>query len=74
LAPNVIGFSGYNGRGISPGTSFGQVLAHYVQGRLSKEELPLPVTRVDAPAFRAAREAFYEVGAQAAHLPLPLPT
>ena len=73
LAPNVIGFSGYNGRGISPGTSFGRVLAHFVEGRLSRQDLPLPLTPIGVPAFRAAREAFYEVGAQVAHLPLPLP-
>lgn len=73
LAPGVVGFSGYNGRGISPGTCFGQVLARYVEGRLGKEDLPLPVTPLAYPAFRAARETFYEVGAQVAHLPLPLP-
>jgi glycine/D-amino acid oxidase-like deaminating enzyme len=68
LAPNVISFSGYNGRGIAPGTVFGRILAEHVSGRLAESDLPLPVTApTDAP-MRRLKEAFYEVGAQAAHL------
>jgi glycine/D-amino acid oxidase-like deaminating enzyme len=68
LAPQIIGFSGYNGRGIAPGTVFGQVLARTICGEIARDELPLPVTDPSAPSFRAAKEAFYEVGAQVAHL------
>jgi glycine/D-amino acid oxidase-like deaminating enzyme len=68
LAPQIIGFSGYNGRGIAPGTVFGQVLARTIRGEIARDELPLPVTAPSAPSFRAAKEAFYEVGAQVAHL------
>ena len=68
LAPQIIGFSGYNGRGIAPGTVFGQVLARTIRGEIARDELPLPVTDPSAPSFRAAKEAFYEVGAQVAHL------
>lgn len=65
--PRMIGFSGYNGRGIAPGTTFGRVLAAYVQGEIRDDDLPLPVTPVEAAPFRLARQVFYEAGAQAAH-------
>ena len=32
LAPNVVTFCGYNGRGIGPGTVFGRVLADHILG------------------------------------------
>lgn len=64
----MIGFSGYNGRGIAPGTVFGRVLASYVRGEIGDADLPLPVTPVEAAAFRLPRQILYEVGAQAAHL------
>jgi glycine/D-amino acid oxidase-like deaminating enzyme len=67
LAENVISFSGYNGRGIGTGTVFGRLLADHVLGKLSEEDLPLPVTTPEAPAFPALREAYYEAGAQIAH-------
>ena len=65
---NVLGFSGYNGRGISPGTSFGKVLARHILGELSEADLPLPLTEIELPAFRPIKEAYYEAGAQVAHL------
>lgn len=64
---NVIGFSGYNGRGISPGTTFGKVLAHHILGEIAEKDLPLPLTQVREAAFRSAKEAYYEAGAQIAH-------
>lgn len=64
---NVIGFSGYNGRGISPGTTFGKVLAHHILGEIAEKDLPLPLTEVQEAAFRSAKEAYYEAGAQIAH-------
>ncbi|WJH41552.1 FAD-binding oxidoreductase [Aliirhizobium terrae] len=64
---NVIGFSGYNGRGISPGTNFGKVLARHILGEISEQDLPLPLTEVKEQGFRTAREAYYEAGAQIAH-------
>ncbi len=67
-APQMIGFSGYNGRGIAPGTTFGRVLASYVRGEISDAELPLPVTPVEQASYRFAKHLFYEVGAQAAHV------
>lgn len=68
FAPTIIGTSGYNGRGISPGTVFGRILAEHVLGRLPEEEMPLPVTPLVPAAWQALRSAWYEVGAQAAHL------
>lgn len=67
LAQNVVGFSGYNGRGIAPGTVFGKVLASHLLGQISEADLPLPVTDIVEPGFRAVKEVWYEAGAQAAH-------
>ncbi|WP_047459912.1 FAD-binding oxidoreductase [Rhizobium rhizogenes] len=68
FAENVIGFSGYNGRGIAPGTVFGKTIAHHILGDISEAELPLPLTAPKDPSFRAAKELYYEAGAQIAHL------
>ncbi|GGF43727.1 oxidoreductase [Aliidongia dinghuensis] len=68
LAQNVISFSGYNGRGIAPGTVFGKTAANYILGKLSERELPLPVSDVSQPRFAWAKEAFYEAGAQIVHM------
>ena len=68
LAPNVVGFSGYNGRGIAPGTAFGKVLSRYILGEMADGDLPLPLTAPSEPGFRAIKEMWYEAGAQAAHL------
>ncbi len=62
-----IGFSGYNGRGIAPGTVFGGVLAQWVAGELADAELPLPVTEFANRRFRSVMEAYYRYGAVAAH-------
>ena len=39
-----------------------------VLGRLPEAEMPLPVTSLEPAAWRALRAAWYEIGAQAAHL------
>ncbi|MBN9136486.1 MAG: FAD-binding oxidoreductase, partial [Phyllobacterium sp.] len=67
LAPKIISFSGYNGRGIAPGTVFGRVLAEHIAGRISDADLPLPVTKPREEGLRTLREGYYEVGAQLAH-------
>ena len=67
LDRNVISFSGFNGRGIAPGTVLGRELARLVLGEVSLQELPLPVTPVEAAAWRVAKELGYEAGAQLAH-------
>lgn len=67
FAPNVVGICGYNGRGISPGTVFGRVLASHILGQTRDADLPLPVTAPDAPRLRSLKEGYYEMGAQLAH-------
>jgi glycine/D-amino acid oxidase-like deaminating enzyme len=64
---NVIGFCGYNGRGIAPGTTFGKVLAEHILGRLPEADMPLPVSDPTLPSLRPLKEAYYEAGAQIAH-------
>jgi glycine/D-amino acid oxidase-like deaminating enzyme len=68
LGRNTVSFSGYNGRGIAPGTTFGRDLARLVLGELSRSDLSLPVTTVAPASLKPVKEVFYEVGAQAAHL------
>lgn len=68
LARGVWSFSGYNGRGIAPGTVFGREFARLVLGQQGEADMALPVTPPRAAPLRAAREAFYEFGARAAHL------
>lgn len=64
---NVIGFSGYNGRGIATGTVFGNLLARHISGEIAESELPLPVSEPETQSMLAIREAYYEAGAQIAH-------
>lgn len=68
LARNVVGFCGYNGRGIAPGTVFGRVTAELLTGAIREADLPLPVTRPEADGLRTGKELYYELGAQLAHL------
>ena len=68
LARNTISFSGYNGRGIATGTIFGRELAKLALGQIQEADLPLPLSPVAPVSIRPVREAFYEVGAQVAHL------
>ncbi len=68
FANRVVGFSGYNGRGIAPGTVFGKVLAAHILGEAAEADLPLPLTEPKEPTLRLLKEAYYEAGAQIAHL------
>jgi glycine/D-amino acid oxidase-like deaminating enzyme len=68
FAHQVIGISGYNGRGIAPGTVMGRTLAELIAGDAGEDDLPLPVTTPQEAKMRALKEVFYEVGAQAVHL------
>ncbi|WP_447762130.1 NAD(P)/FAD-dependent oxidoreductase [Sphingopyxis panaciterrae] len=67
-APNIVSISGFNGRGIAPGTSFGRDLARLVAGEIGADELPLPMTAAREAPYHALRGAFYEAGAALAHL------
>ncbi len=67
LGRDVVGFSGYNGRGIAPGTAFGRCLARLTLDEIGDADLPLPVTEPAPVRFRAVKEAWYEAGAQVVH-------
>lgn len=67
LDQNVVSFSGFNGRGIAPGTVFGRELARLILGEIRMSDLPLPVTPVTSAPLRAVRELGYEAGAQMFH-------
>lgn len=68
LDDGVFAFCGYNGRGIAPGTVFGRAMAEFLAGETAESALPLPVTQPSPVALRGLRSAFYEAGAQLAHL------
>jgi glycine/D-amino acid oxidase-like deaminating enzyme len=67
LGRNVVSISGYNGRGIAPGTSFGRDLACLTLGETGIDCLALPRTFVRPASLRALKGAFYEAGAQLVH-------
>ena len=67
LARNVVSFSGYNGRGIAPGTVFGRELARGVLGQADPAGRLLPATPAAAAAWKPAREVLHEAGAAVAH-------
>ncbi|MEJ1995200.1 MAG: FAD-binding oxidoreductase [Limibacillus sp.] len=50
---------GYNGRGISPGTVFGEALANLIAGHIGEEELPLALTERWEEPLRESRRLFY---------------
>jgi glycine/D-amino acid oxidase-like deaminating enzyme len=68
FAPNVVGFSGYNGRGIAPGTIFGKTIASHVSGDIAEDNMPLPLTEPKKQKLRSVKELYYEAGAQIAHI------
>jgi glycine/D-amino acid oxidase-like deaminating enzyme len=68
LARNTVSISGYNGRGIAPGTSFGRDLARLVTGKITPADLALPAAAPQQVPLRRVRESFYEYGSQIAHL------
>ncbi|MGV3548884.1 NAD(P)/FAD-dependent oxidoreductase [Rhizobium sp.] len=62
---NVWSIAGYSGRGISPGTVFGKALAQVTMG--NADAMMLPVTDTGSDNLRAAKSAFYDIGAAAKH-------
>jgi glycine/D-amino acid oxidase-like deaminating enzyme len=65
--PNCFSISGFNGRGIGPGTTFGRDLARLALGELRPEDLALPLSPIVPQAGRSMQEAAYEMGAQLLH-------
>ncbi|MFN7001850.1 MAG: NAD(P)/FAD-dependent oxidoreductase [Roseinatronobacter sp.] len=67
-APGIWSVSGYNGRGIAPGTVFGRLLAELCLGQISAEQMPLPVTPSSPAMLRSLRGLALRSGAAALHL------
>ena len=67
LGRNMYSISGYNGRGIGPGTLFGRDLARLALEQVAADELALPLTPLRTARFRSLKGALYEFGAQAVH-------
>lgn len=68
LGRNCFSISGYNGRGIAPGTSFGRDLARLASSEVKPDDLSLPLTRLDRAALRGIKEECYHLGSQVAHV------
>jgi len=59
LAPGVFAPSGFNGRGIGPGTVIGKYLAETLASG-NRHEFPFPIQKVYRESWRGLRSAFYE--------------
>ena len=68
LDSGIVSISGYNGRGIAPGTSFGRDLARLALGEIDLHDLALPLTPIRPAPARELKGAFYEAGARIAHM------
>ena len=67
--PGMWSISGYNGRGIAPGTVFGQMLGRLALGETGPEAIPLPLQDAPSPdPLRHLREPFWRAGAAIWHL------
>lgn len=64
-APEILSISGYNGRGIAPGTVFGRALARYLA---HGEPVPMAQRPIERMPARRFREHLYEHGAGLAHV------
>ncbi|MEM8685878.1 MAG: FAD-binding oxidoreductase [Pseudomonadota bacterium] len=67
LAPGLYAPTGYNGRGIAPGTAFGRALAHYLAGG-PEADLPLKITEFSAEPFREPKRVGMELAFKAYRL------
>lgn len=67
-APGLWSISGYNGRGIAPGTVFGRFLAELCLGQISADQMPLPVTPPCPVLMRGLRGLALRGGAAGLHL------
>lgn len=65
--PSALVSFGYSGRGIGPGTVFGQRMAQALLGD-DFSRLPLPVVHSHSLPFAGLRQAYYETGATLTHL------
>ena len=61
LTPGVFAPSGYNGRGIGPGTVIGKHLAQMLVSG-NRDEFPFPIEDLHREAWRGPRSAYYKYG------------
>ena len=66
LGNNGIQIFGFNGRGIAPGTVFGQTIAEYLLTN-NLNALPLPLLPTYKENFNHIKEIYYELGATLTH-------
>lgn len=66
--PGIWSISGYNGRGIGPGTVFGKMLAGLVSGTTDLRDIPLPLATIRPDRLRHLRHSLFRAGAAALHL------
>ena len=66
-ASGLVSVSGYNGRGIAPGTMFGRLLAQLCMGQITPADMPLPVTPARPAMLRALRGLALRGGSAAIH-------
>ena len=66
LGPDCVMITGYNGRGIGPGTVCGKLLANFLMEG-SEKDMPLPVSKPHPVFLRRLRELYYESGARMYH-------
>jgi glycine/D-amino acid oxidase-like deaminating enzyme len=64
---HILCITGYNGRGIAPGTTLGRMLAGHILGKMSEQELPIPESEPRAATSRLLQEPLYRMGSLAAH-------
>ncbi|TVS01397.1 MAG: FAD-binding oxidoreductase [Rhodobacteraceae bacterium] len=67
-APGVWSISGYNGRGIAPGTLFGAMLADLSRAEITETDIPLTPAQMSPDPLRLSREALFRAGSAALHL------
>lgn len=67
-APGLWSMSGYNGRGIAPGTVFGRLLAELCLGQISVADMPLPLTPARPAMLRALHGMALRGGSAALHM------
>ncbi|MCG8708509.1 FAD-binding oxidoreductase [Brenneria sp. 4F2] len=67
LARDTYTFSGYNGRGIAPGTTLGRELAKLVLEQVGEQDMPLPVSETASASLRGVRNQMYEQGSSLVH-------
>ncbi len=72
IGPNALSAFGFSGRGIGPGTVFGQTAARALLSG-ERDDLPLAPCAQHSETLRTVRAAYYECGASLTHAINPVP-